>query len=165
MKKLKLRSIKPRKKLGQHFLLNETIARRQVAACGIVSTDCVVEIGGGTGNLTRVLATTGAQITVIEIDPRCVDVLGDEFRFNPLVSVHHADALKIDYVSLGKRLIVVGNLPYNIVTELLFSMIPQLAVSRFVFMVQREVGHRMTALHNDKNYGWLSIALQSHFAL
>ncbi|NGP54138.1 16S rRNA (adenine(1518)-N(6)/adenine(1519)-N(6))-dimethyltransferase RsmA [Thioalkalivibrio sp. XN8] len=153
----------PRKRFGQHFLHDPTVIERIVRAIGPVPGERLVEIGPGEGALTLPLLARGAKLTVIELDRDLAARLAARPEAGAALTVVQADALKIELAELaapGERLRLVGNLPYNVSTPLLFRFIQQLAVIRDMhFMLQREVVERMAAGPGTKAYGRLSVML------
>jgi 16S rRNA (adenine1518-N6/adenine1519-N6)-dimethyltransferase len=154
-----------RKRFGQHFLHDQSVIARIVSAIAVQPNDRVVEIGPGTGALTRVLLEVTDELHVIEIDRDLVEYLSKEFDDERLV-IHQGDALKFDITSLAstdKRLRVVGNLPYNISTPLLFHLLESRdAITDMHFMLQLEVVNRLAASPGDSDYGRLSVMVQLH---
>lgn len=163
--------LSPKKSLGQHFLTHPEPARRIVAALALTGTETVVEIGAGLGALTTLLAAEARRVIALEIDLATAAVLGAEVLAGVAnVEVVAADALAFDFTAAGEggggRLVVAGNLPYQITSPLFFKLLTVKPVlSRLVFMVQREVGERLLALPGGKDYGILSVLLQYHFHL
>jgi 16S rRNA (adenine1518-N6/adenine1519-N6)-dimethyltransferase len=154
-------SHRPRKRFGQHFLHDPAVVRRIVEAIAPAADDFVVEIGPGEGVLTRPLAERAGRLEAIEIDRDLAAALAAE-----RIKVHVADALEFDFGQLPQGTRVVGNLPYNISTPLLFHL------TRFAdrlrdlhFMLQREVVDRMVALPSTPAYGRLSVMLQARFSM
>jgi len=157
--------VKPRKRFGQHFLHDPGVLKRIVEAVAPGAGDSIVEIGPGEGALTRQLLERTAQLTAIEIDRDLAARLSQEFSSDRLAVVS-ADVLDFDFSVLPSRLRVVGNLPYNISTPILFHL------ARFAdrvrdmhFMLQLEVVHRMVAKHSTPAYGRLSVMLQTRFRM
>jgi len=163
--------LKPRKSWGQHFLLYPHQARRIVAALELTSRETVVEIGPGLGALTVFLAPAAARVVALEVDPRLCHFLQEELFPAPApVQVRCQDALAFDFPALSREaggpLVVAGNLPYQITSPLLFKLVDEeAALSRAVFMVQKEVGERLLAPPGTKDYGVLTVLLQYHFRL
>lgn len=165
----KLSHLTPRKQWGQHFLRNPHIARRIVQLLELQPGDTVVEIGPGTGALTEHLVLLPIRLVAIEIDPRCLELLRHRFpaELFPHLELVHGDVLEYDLRTLaqqtlqhkGRKLALIGNLPYNISSPVLFRLF-QIAplLSQAVFMVQREVAYRLTALPGTKQYGILRLA-------
>ncbi|ACY49476.1 16S rRNA (adenine(1518)-N(6)/adenine(1519)-N(6))-dimethyltransferase RsmA [Rhodothermus marinus] len=153
---------RPRKRLGQHFLVDPNIARKIVAALQAAPEDPVVEIGPGTGALTGLLLERYPHLTAIEIDPRAVAELKARW---PELDVRQEDVLKVNWAELaeekGGRLHVVGNLPYYITSPILFALLDaREALAEAVLMMQREVAERLVAPPGSKTYGILSVAAQ-----
>ena len=155
----------PRKRFGQNFLTDEAAIAAIVAAIAPQPRDRVVEIGPGLGALTRPLAARLDHLQVIEIDRDIVAHLRAAFPAGR-VTVHEGDALRFDFSALGPRLRVVGNLPYNISTPLLFHLAHHAAAILDIHvMLQKEVVERMVALPSTSEYGRLSVMLQYRFEM
>ncbi|WP_291510831.1 16S rRNA (adenine(1518)-N(6)/adenine(1519)-N(6))-dimethyltransferase RsmA [Acidithiobacillus sp.] len=158
-----------KKRFGQNFLVQPAVVQRIVAELGPSPGDALVEIGPGRGALTRALLAALApdqKLQVIELDRELLPLLRDLAPAERL-EVVHADALKVDFGELaataGRRLRVVGNLPYNISTPLLFHLLTQAqAVEDMHFMLQREVVERIVAAPGSGTYGRLSVMLQAY---
>jgi 16S rRNA (adenine1518-N6/adenine1519-N6)-dimethyltransferase len=153
----------PKKSLGQHFLRDENIARNIVESLQLRPMDVVVEIGPGQGALTKHLAGRGAGLTVVEVDKRAVNLLRDSF--GDAIKIVHADVRTVSLEEIargtGARLRIVGNIPYNITSEILFWLFDSRAsVEDATLMVQLEVAQRFVARKETKEYGILSIYLQ-----
>jgi 16S rRNA (adenine1518-N6/adenine1519-N6)-dimethyltransferase len=154
-----------RKRFGQNFLVDRAHIDRIVLAVDPQPGDRMVEIGPGFGALTEPLLQRLSVLHVVEIDRDIVARLVAEFPPDRLI-VHQGDALKFDLSSLGPGLRVVGNLPYNISSPLLFHAAQCAGAIRDChFMLQREVVDRMAAAPGSKVYGRLSIMLQYRFAV
>lgn len=153
----------PRKRFGQHFLHDPHFLSRIVDAIAPQAGDSIVEIGPGEGALTRPLLARIARLTAVEIDRDLAATLAAEFPPERL-SVVVADALDFDFSSLGAELRIVGNLPYNVSTPLLFHLASFAERVRDMhFMLQLEVVERMAAAHSTPAYGRLSVMLQRRF--
>ena len=158
-------AFRPRKRFGQNFLADPHYVARIVAAVDPQRGDNVVEIGPGLGALTGELIARANGIAAIEIDRDLAARLSDRFDSAQL-RLFEADALAFDFASLGPRLRVVGNLPYNISSPLLFHLASYEAQLRDVHvMLQREVVARMTARPATPDYGRLTVMLQARFAV
>jgi len=174
----------PRRRFGQHFLVDRRARARMVAEFAPAPGQRIVEIGPGRGALTQALAASGAAVTAVEIDR---DLARELRRRCPRVAVINADILEFDWRTLGDgegdgeghrdgdgdgeghrhsnsggraqpKLRLIGNLPYNIATELIFRLLAQLdGVADMQFMVQREVAMRLCAAPGGKNYGRLTV--------
>ena len=154
-----------RKRFGQHFLTDRHYIDRIVAAIAPARTDNIVEIGPGPGALTRPLLEKLDHLHVVELDRDLASALRASSDATQL-SVHEADALDFDFNQLPAPLRIVGNLPYNVSTPLLFHITS--AAERMidgVFMLQKEVIDRMVAEPDSAEYGRLSVMLQYRFAM
>jgi len=153
----------PRKRFGQHFLADPHYVEKIVDAIGPKADDNVVEIGPGLAALTGALIKRAGRIAAIEIDRDLAARLRERFPSDRL-ALHEADALAFDFAMLGADLRIVGNLPYNISSPLLFRLAAFEARLRDIHaMLQREVVARMTAVPATPDYGRLSVMLQSRF--
>jgi 16S rRNA (adenine1518-N6/adenine1519-N6)-dimethyltransferase len=151
---------RPRKRFGQHFLVDADVVGRIVDVIAPGANDVLVEIGPGQGAITRALATRSRAMHAIELDRDLVAELRVRFAADSRVTIHQADALRFDFASLGRDLRIAGNLPYNISTPLLFHLLDYREHVRDMhFMLQKEVVDRITALPGSKAYGRLTIML------
>ncbi len=155
-----------RKRFGQHFLTDEGVIEAIVQAIAPLPGQALVEIGPGLGAMTRPLLRQAKALTVIELDRD----LAARLRPNPALQVVEADVLTVDFQALrdqaGQALRVVGNLPYNVSTPILFHLLGAAsAVQDQHFMLQREVVERMVAAPGGKDYGRLSVMLQWRYAM
>lgn len=154
-----------RKRFGQNFLVDPGAIDSILAALDLESGDAVVEIGPGRGALSFPLASRAPSLTLVEIDRDLVGWLREERDRRGLsYEVLEADALSVDLAALaaGRRFKVVGNLPYNISTPLLFHLLAaSVAVERIVVMLQKEVVERMAAVPGGRSWGRLSVMLQA----
>ncbi len=155
-----------RKRFGQHFLTDDSVIDRIVDAIDPRPGQAVVEIGPGLGAMTGPLAERLDRLSVIELDRD----LAQRLRRQPKLDVIEADVLKVDIAALaaerGQALRIVGNLPYNISTPILFHLLD--AVEHVVdqhFMLQKEVVERMAAGPGGKEYGRLSVMLQWRYRI
>ena len=154
-----------RKRFGQHFLQDPSVLERIASAVDARPGERLVEIGPGRGALTRLLLDSGIEaLDAVEIDRDLVALLRTELAAYPGVVLHQADALKYDFAALarlrGGRLRIVGNLPYNISTPLLFHLLQSAAsITDMHVMLQREVAERIAAGPGDPDYGRLTIML------
>ena len=153
--------ILPKRNLGQNFLIDENILNIITELGNINNEDLVLEVGPGTGNLTqKILEKKPKNFTVIEKDKKLVDFL--KKKFNKKIDIINEDMLKFSYEkNLDKRIIIFGNLPYNISTQILSKWIKikklENFYKKFILMFQKEVADRIIAKDNSKNYGRLSI--------
>lgn len=157
------RHSRPLKHFGQHFLSQPATALKIVQSAEIAPGDAVVEIGPGLGALTRFLLQQAEKVHLVEVDRAMVEYLLERAPAEKAV-IYRQDALSFDFKdlssTLGKRLVVLGNLPYNISSPLIFKLLEAFpAVGRAVFMVQKEVGTRYAAPSGSKDYGVLSVLL------
>lgn len=152
-----------RKRFGQHFLSDPGIIDAIVRAVHPTGDDIIVEIGPGQGAITDALASSAGHLHAVELDRDLVARLRRRYADNSNVTVHEADALQFDFASLGDRIRVVGNLPYNISTPLLFHLLKfRNRIIDMHFMLQKEVVERMAASPGSKAYGRLGIMLGCH---
>lgn len=153
-----------RKRFGQNFLTDEGVIERIAAAVAAGTDEHLVEIGPGQGALTGALLDTGCTLDVIELDRDLIAGLLAAFVRNPRFTLHQGDALQFDFTALGdehRRLRVVGNLPYNISTPLIFRLLQYSErVQDMHFMLQREVVERLAAEPGSKLWGRLGIMAQ-----
>jgi 16S rRNA (adenine1518-N6/adenine1519-N6)-dimethyltransferase len=156
---------RPRKRFGQHFLTSRHYLDRIVAEIAPAAGEAMVEIGPGTGILTEELATRVRPLHVVEIDRDLARALRERYSPDDVV-VHEGDALEFDFASLATPLRVVGNLPYNVSTPLLFRVAAVAdRVRDCVFLLQKEVVERMVASPGTADYGRLSVMLQYRFRM
>jgi 16S rRNA (adenine1518-N6/adenine1519-N6)-dimethyltransferase len=153
----------PRKRFGQHFLHDPGVIRRILQALDPQTGQTLVEIGPGLGALTVPLLQQAGELHVVEIDRDVIPRLEAACAGHGRLQVQAADALRFDFRALappGGKLRLVGNLPYNISTPLLFHLLDQAdAVSDMLFMLQKEVVERMVAQPGEPAYGRLSVSL------
>ncbi len=156
-------SHRARKRFSQNFLTDPAVVARIVAAIDPQPGQVLVEIGPGEAALTRSLLASGAELHLVEIDRDLADSLETLIAGRPGVCLHRGDALEFDFGALspGNRLRVVGNLPYNISTPLLFHVLQWSdRIENLHFMLQREVVERMAAAPGGKARGRLSVTCQ-----
>lgn len=161
-----MNKVQPLKKFGQNYLQDKNILLKIAEEINPAPDDALVEIGPGLGALTNELTQKVNLLTAIEIDTRVAEDLENRFRNLKLIN---DDFLKIDLLSLQpespKLLRIVGNIPYNITSPILFKLIENnLLVEDAVFMIQYEVAKRLTALKGTKDYGILAVIL-NYFAI
>lgn len=156
-----------RPKLGQHFLRDEVVARRIAGSLPIEPSDLIVEIGAGHGALTRFLGALGQPVTAIEIDPALVAALRAEFPAATRVEILEQDILGVNLEELCRRraaprCCVFGNLPYYITSPILHHLCAAYAlIRRMGLLMQLEVAQRVTAAPGRREYGYLTVAVQS----
>jgi len=160
--------LRPRKRLGQTFLVDTRVLDAIVEAAELSPDDVILEIGAGTGALTQRLALSPASIIAVELDNGLFRILQSIYQDKSNVNVIHADILKLDFLTLQSlcaqrsSIKVIGNLPYYITKPILMKVLDEssrLPIQMFLAMVQREVGARMAASPGTKDYGALSIAI------
>lgn len=157
--------VRARKRFGQNFLVDRQVIGQILDAIDSQPGDHIVEIGPGLGALTEGLLRNPGRLTVVEIDRDLAAHLTQRYGERPNFQLHQADALTLDFGTLGQgeSLRIVGNLPYNISTPLLFHLLAyRHAISDMCFMLQQEVVERLAAAPGGKNYGRLSIMVQYH---
>ncbi len=159
---------KPRKRFGQHFLHDPAIISRIVASINPKPSDTLVEIGPGRGAITLPLLRAAGRLQVIELDRDLIGPLEVQCRDAGELTLHNADALRVDFCTLTTTtpLRVVGNLPYNISTPLLFHLLAQSrCIADMHFMLQKEVVDRLAATPGSSQYGRLSVMVQYRCAV
>lgn len=152
-----------RKRFGQNFLHDPGVIERIIRAINPGPDDSIVEIGPGLGALTEEILAVNPRLQVVELDRDLIPVLRTKFFNYPEFRIHEADALKFDFSQLmvDRPLRIIGNLPYNISTPLIFHLLGQAGVVQDMhFMLQKEVVQRMAAVPGDNNYGRLGIMTQ-----
>jgi len=165
---LQRHGLRAKKSWGQNFLVDARVPERIVAAAAPSRDDVVVEIGAGLGALTRRLVERAGQVIAIEPDADLATLLEQELGRYPGLRVEQADALCFDFAATaraaGRPLVVVGNLPYQITSPLLFAITEAAAggrvIGRAVLMVQKEFAQRMLSRPGSKVYGRLSVMVQ-----
>lgn len=161
---LERHGVAPAHRLGQHFLADANITRKIVALAGVGPGSRVVEIGAGTGTLTRALAATGASVVAYEIDARLRPVL-EEVTAGLAVDLRFADVIDVDFSTslAGGGWAMVANLPYNVGTPVVLETLRSSPnVERFVVMVQKEVADRFVAPPGSDAYGLPSVIAGIH---
>ncbi len=164
---LQSRGLKARKRLGQNFLTSPSIAETIVARAAIGPQDMVLEIGAGLGALTIPAARLAEEVLAVDKDPRIFELLRGELTAGGVTNVElvEADFLKLPLArympSGGRPCIVIGNLPYNISSQVLIRLLENRGYfRRAVLMLQREMADRLLAAPNSRDYGRLSVMLQ-----
>ena len=156
---LQRHNLRPRTNLGQHFLVDPNTIRKIVREAAITPGELIVEVGAGVGALTVGLSAAGASVVAIEQDRSLGPALGETVGSLPGVSIVWADALSVDFTELlaGRAGRVVSNLPYQIATPLVLSLLADVPlVSELIVMVQHEVGERFVAAPRSSSYGAVS---------
>jgi|TARA_B110000305_G_scaffold37228_1_gene37540 16S rRNA (adenine1518-N6/adenine1519-N6)-dimethyltransferase len=159
-----MRKIKPKKYLGQHFLNDENIARKIVESLSISNYSNVLEIGPGTGVLTKYLIEKKINLKLVEIDSDSVNFLKSNLQIDPLIILEN-DFLKLQLDDVfTDKFAIIGNFPYNISTQIIFkaleykNLIPEL-----IGMFQKEVAERICEKKGSKKYGILSVLTQAYY--
>lgn len=160
-------NIHAKKQLGQHFLSDPSTAQAIVARSGILPQDIVLEIGAGLGALTIPVASIAQTVYAVEKDRQIIDLLKTELLTHNIgnVNILEKDILHFDVETLTenrhRKLIVIGNLPYNISSQILVQLIhSRKAASRAILMLQKELARRLTAKPSCKDYGRLTVMLK-----
>ncbi len=165
-----MKSVKPKKSLGQNFLIDQNIQRKIIKLLDCRDNQPVIEIGPGTGALTRLLAAADVNLLAVEIDKRSFDALTEEFPRHDYPNIRILEGNILEYSlhdlltfidsSNASKVLVVGNLPYYISSEILFWLLESSSyVEKAVLTLQREVAERLTAEPRTKDYGILTVAL------
>lgn len=164
---LKAWNVKPKKQLGQNFLVDPSTAEMIVSRAQISSRDVVLEIGAGLGALTIPVAGIAREVIAVERDRQLTRLLKTELLSHQISNVTfvEGDILKMDILEIAaqydRKLILIGNLPYNISSQVLIMLIHnRIAFSRAVFMFQKELARRLTADPGKKDYGRITVMLR-----
>ncbi|MDR4494086.1 MAG: 16S rRNA (adenine(1518)-N(6)/adenine(1519)-N(6))-dimethyltransferase RsmA [Nitrospirales bacterium] len=151
----------PRKRLGQHFLIDPNLLRKIVDLADLNTENFVCEIGPGGGALTRLLCQSAKRVLALEVDTRMVEFLRGDFSECSNLDVQEYDALRFPFAQLPESTVVVANLPYNISTPIIFRLLDARSIiCRMVLTVQLEVAKRLTAKPNTRDYGVMSVMAQ-----
>ncbi len=156
--------MRAKKSLGQNFLVDPNLQRKIVEALRVGPDDEVLEIGPGRGALTRHLVGKPRRLILVELDDRLAADLDERYADRADVEVIHGDALALDVATLTAApgaLKVVGNIPYNITSPLLFKLLARPRPAEIVVMVQREVADRLLAQPGTGEYGALAVGVRS----
>lgn len=165
---LKKYDIHPRKKFGQNFLTAVPTIEKIVSALGASKDDFVIEIGPGTGIMTRILSEKAGFVAAVETDDAMFDLLEREYGDIPNLHIIHGDILDADLETLlngrnkdaSKKWLFIGNIPYNITSPIIFHLRKYRHLfDRGILTMQKEVAERLTAEPRTKDYGILTIAL------
>jgi len=157
-----------KKSFGQNFIKEKNIIEKIINVSNIPDNALIIEIGPGAGSLTEKLVKTGNSVLCYEIDIRLKSYLENKFKDNSNIDFIFSDFLTCD-VSIDIKnykydyIYVIANLPYYITTPIINKLIEEIDVDKMVLMVQKEVGERFTASPNSRDYGSLSVFLQSYF--
>ncbi len=157
--------IRPKKRLGQHFLHATPTIKKIVDSLGIAKSDTVVEIGPGPGVMTPFISDTAKRVIAIDADADMIEVLKSRMSDRKNVEIVYSDILEVnlpDLIENENHVKIIGNLPYNISSQIVFWMIESRKnISNAVIMVQKEVAQRLAAKPGGKEYGILSVILQA----
>ena len=160
-------NISPKKQLGQNFIIDPSFTEKIIKCAGILPEDIILEIGAGLGALTIPLARRARKVIAIEKDRQIIPILNTEVLVSGLsnISIIEKDILSVDISALIEdmdgKIVVMGNLPYNISSQILVQLIRSRAgISRAVLMFQKELAHRITADSGCKDYGRLTVMLR-----
>ncbi len=163
------RGLRPRKRLGQNFLIDMKTARRIARSVGAGPGDTVVEVGAGLGALTKGLAERGTRVAAVEKDPLLAHALAEAAAAEgAAVEVVEGDFLRLDLETLagGRRVLVAGNLPYGAASQIVLKLLDDRALLRSAtLMVQREVAERLAAPPGGKTYGAISAVVQAFMSV
>ena len=155
--------VKPKKHLGQHFLKDETVSNRIACSISSFADDVtIIEVGPGTGALTKFLLKRNFSIVAFEVDRDSIDYLAINF---PNLQVRNQDFLKLDFSEFkGQQIVVAGNFPYNISSQILFKVLDEKeVVVELVGMFQKEVAQRVSQQPGSKAYGIVSVLVQAFY--
>jgi 16S rRNA (adenine1518-N6/adenine1519-N6)-dimethyltransferase len=156
---LERHGVRPKKQLGQNFVVDPNTIRKIVALAEISAEDDVLEIGAGGGSLTLELARAARKVMAVEFDRGLIPIL-EEVVTAPNVEIVHADALKMNLSGVGANAMV-GNLPYNIAVPVVLRTLTEAPqITRLIVMTQKEVGERLAASPGSKSYGQASVLAQ-----
>ncbi|MCX5710561.1 MAG: 16S rRNA (adenine(1518)-N(6)/adenine(1519)-N(6))-dimethyltransferase RsmA [Candidatus Omnitrophica bacterium] len=158
--------LQPKKRLGQNFLTDKNIRNKIIASCGLSSTDVVLEIGSGKGEMTLVIADKSRKVYALELDTRLIPYLKEQFAEYKNIKLIHKDILKFD-LNKGikeKRIKVIGNIPYYISSPIIGHIAKYRNKIDLAFLtVQKEFANRIVAKPGTKDYGSFSCFVQYYF--
>lgn len=154
-----------KKKFGQNFLMDKNVLNNIIEISNVTKEDTIIEIGPGLGCLTEFLAIHAKKVLCYEIDLDMVNMLKDLLKDYDNVTINYQDFLKADLTNYDtnekcEHVKVVANLPYYITTPIIFKLLSETKIEQFTFMVQKEVGERLTGKPNTKDYNSLSVAMK-----
>ena len=154
-----------KKALGQNFLHDQQVIERIVAAISPQPEDIIIEVGPGRGALTELLLASACDLHVVEYDYALADYWQQQAEQRDNLTVHQANVLKVDFNTIApdQSIKVIGNLPYNISSQILINLLTANKLKDAVVMLQLEMVDRIVASPNNKTYGRLSVMLQQHF--
>jgi len=169
LQRLRRHGLRPRKSLGQHFLLDPRVLQRTVGIIAPAPGQAIVEFGAGVGVLTQHLLEAGARVVAVEVDDGLASLLRQELQDQPRFELLHMDLAALDVPALRERLGVArlklaGNLPYQLTSTVLFGVLDlEEHLEDALFMVQREVAERIVSPPGSRSYGVLSVLLQTFY--
>ncbi len=152
---------RPRKRLGQNFLVDPNMVRKILKVAALRPQDVVFEIGPGRGALTQLLCERVSKVIAVELDLQLFNYLAQIRGQDNVLELHHGDALEFPCDTLPRGTVVIANLPYYVSTPLLFRLLQERGrIDRMVLMLQREVAERIIARPGSRDYGVLSVVSQ-----
>lgn len=157
-----------KKSLGQHLLKDKNLLKKIVRLSRVTAADAVIEIGPGHGDLTKVIAAEARSVTAVELDRRFAPLLSEVSDEFPNVHVIFSDILdvQLSHITGGEKVVVLGNIPYNVTGEILFKLLRERKVVTGAYLVmQREVAERIVSRSHSRTYGALSVIFQLHAAV
>lgn len=159
-------NIRLTKRLGQHFLVDENILKKEIEVAQLTSQDTVLEIGPGIGTLTEGLASKAGRVIAVELDRRFITIIKETLTSYTNIRIVEGDALKLDLCSLSgvpNSYKFVSNLPYNIAAPTIVKVLEECpSINLMVVMVQKEIAERMMARAGEEDYGVFSLKVQYH---
>tara|TARA_B100001057_G_C22827532_1_gene942022 strand:- start:502 stop:1266 length:765 start_codon:yes stop_codon:yes gene_type:complete len=155
--------VRHKKKLGQNFLVDSNIIKKIIKEISPSKNDYMIEIGPGDGALTKYIFTEVKNFIIIEKDSSLIDKLSLMLENHKNIRIHNIDVLKFNFSSVKSKMRVIGNLPYNISTEIIFKLCNVRNITDMHFMLQKEVVDRIVSKPNNKIYGRLSVMAQTYF--
>ena len=158
------KNVKPKKKIGQHFLSDDNIAKKIVELVDLKNHKQIVEVGPGMGALTDHLIENVKNLSIIEIDDECIEYLNNKYH-NKDLEIISANFLKYDLKCYNdNKILIIGNFPYNISSQIIFKVIENRdIVSSLIGMFQKEVAARICSNSGNKTYGILSVLTQLYY--
>ena len=158
------KNVKPKKKIGQHFLSDDNISKKIIDLVDFKNHKQIIEVGPGMGALTDHLIDSAKSLSLIEIDNECIEYLEKKY-LNKNLEIVSANFLKYDLKSYNdNELLIIGNFPYNISSQIIFKVIENKdMVSSLIGMFQKEVATRISSNYGNKRYGILSVLTQLYF--
>ncbi len=152
-----------KKRLGQNFLIDRNVIEKIIKHIGLSKEDYVLEIGPGDGALTKYITVLVNSLTIIEKDTNLINELSLIVEDPKKLKIYNQDVLKFNFSSIKTKIRIIGNLPYNISTEIIFKLCNLKNVTDMHFMLQKEVVDRITSKPDSKVYGRLSVMAQTYF--